>query len=398
MPEVLLYILLLLFLGILFFIGLIKRKAYAFFILFYFATFSVVSNLIFAIGTNMAERFMFLPSVGFSTLCAIGLYAMVNKSLKKGNSITDALRIPTAILGVLVVLYSAKTVVRNFAWYNDFTLFTTDIDNSPNSAKLNNAVSGVLQDSANRVTNLLVRKTMVQKALGHSITATNLHPSYSNAWLLRGNANVIMGGVKKQEGINTSNTAAKGTLFNEALQHYDEGILSYNEVLFWRKDHPDVKRNLGVVYRDRGSLLGQYLQQIDPSIASIEKALSYSKVDFESFRLLGIAYGIKGMQLAASGRVQEATNSHYTAIKNLEKALKINPNAVPILYNMEIAYRKLNIPEKIIEYNNRWKAIDPTYDPTNGNAQNDPVTTPKSTISNSTQDPVNIYVPGKKNK
>lgn len=398
MPEVLLSILLHLFLGIMLFIGLIKRKAFAFFILFYFATFSVVSNLIFAIGTNMAERFMFLPSVGFSTLCAMGLYFMVNKSLTKGNSIADALRIPTAILGVLVVLYSAKTVVRNFAWYNDFTLFTTDIDNSPNSAKLNNAVSGVLQDSANRVTNLMVRKTMVQKALGHSITATQLHPSYNNAWLLRGNANVILGGVKKQEGINTPNAAAKGTLFQEALKHYDEGIKSYNEVLFWRKDHPDVKRNLGVAYRDRGSLLGQYLQQIDPSIASIEKALSYSKKDFESFRLLGIAYGIKGMQLQASGRVQEAINSHYTAIKNLEKALEISPNAVPILYNMEIAYRKLNIPEKIIEYNSRWKAIDPTYDPTNGNQPTEPVTTPSNTVTNSAQDPMNLTVPSKKNK
>ena len=205
---------------------------------------------------------------------------------------------------------------------------------------------------------------MVQKALGHSITATSLHPSYHSAWLLRGNANVILGGVKKQEGTINTNAAAKNTFFNEALQHYNEGIKSYNEVLRWRPDHPDVSRNMSVAYRDRGNLLGQHLQQIDPSIASIEKALTYSKKDFESFRLLGIAYGIKGMQLESTGRLQDAANSHYKAISYLEKALEISPNAVPILYNMEIAYRKLNIPEKINEYNSRWKAIDPTYDPT----------------------------------
>lgn len=398
MPEVLLSFLFHLFLGVMLLIGLLRRKAFAFFILFYFATFSVVSNLIFAIGTNMAERFMFLPSVGFSALCAIGLYAMVNNALKKGKNRSDALRIPTAILGVVVCLYSVKTVVRNFAWYDDFTLFTTDIDNSPHSAKLNNAVSGVLQDSANRVTNLLVRKTMVQRALGHSVTATQLHPVYNNAWLLRGNANVILGGVKKQEAINTTNAAAKGTLFKEALQHYDEGIKSYNEVLRWRPDHPDVSRNMGVVYRDRGNLLGQHLQQIDPSIASIEKALTYSKKDFESFRLLGIAYGIKGMQLESMGRLQEAANSHYTAISNLEKALEINPNAVPILYNMEIAYRKLNIPEKINEYNSRWKAIDPTYDPTNSNKTGGEAPVQQNTVTNSVQNPVNINIPNKKNK
>lgn len=363
MPQVLLSILLHLALGILLVIGTFKRKAYAFFILFYLATFSVVSNLIFPIGSNMAERFMFLPSVGFSALCAMGLYELVNRALLKEKSLADALRIPTAILGIVLFLYSAKTIVRNFAWYDDYTLFVTDIENSPHSAKLNNAVSGVLQDSANRVTNFMQRKTMLEKALGHSITATNLHPTYNNAWLLRGNANVMLGGIRKQEGLNNANAQAKKTLFEEALKYYDAGIQAYNEVLRLRPEHPDVRRNLGVVYRDRGNLLGQYLGQIDASIASIEKSLTYSKKDFESFRLLGIAYGIKGIQLQQAGRLQEATNSHYTTIKNLEKALEINPNSVPILYNMEIAYRQLNLPDKVEEYNSRWKTIDPTYDP-----------------------------------
>jgi tetratricopeptide (TPR) repeat protein len=364
MPEVLLSILFHLYLGIILFIGIFRRKTYGFFILFYFATFSVVSNLIFAIGTNMAERFMFLPSVGFSALCAMGLYTLVDKSLSKGKSLADALRIPAVMLGVVVFLYTAKTIARNGAWYSDYTLFTTDIATSPNSAKLNNAVSGVLQDSANRVTNLLVRKSMVEQSLKHSITATQLHPTYNNAWLLRGNANVMLGGVKKQEGAINTNATAKNNLFKSALAYYDEGIKSYNEVIALRPNHPDVKRNLGVVYRDRGNLLGQHLRQIDPSIASIEKALTYSKSDFESFRLLGIAYGVKGMGLQNNGRVQEAVNSHYKAIQYLEKALKLNPNSVPILYNMEIAYRQLNLPEKVEEYNSRWKAIDPSYDPT----------------------------------
>jgi tetratricopeptide (TPR) repeat protein len=363
MPEASLSLLFHLGLVLLLLFGIFKRKAYAFFILFYWATFSVVSNLLFAIGTNMAERFMFLPSVGFSAVCAMGLYGLINSSLARGKSLKDALRVPTVLLGVVVFLYSAKTIARNNAWYDDYTLFMTDIDNSPNSAKLNNAVSGVLQDSANRVTNLMVRKSMVEKALGHSITATQLHPTYNNAWLLRGNANVMLGGVKKLEGMNATNPTAKRAFFDSALKYYNEGIVAYNEVLKWRSDHPDVRRNMGVVYRDRGSLLGQHLQQIEPSIASIEKALTYIKTDFESFRLLGIAYGVRGMGLQGAGRLQEAVNSHYKAISYLEKALEINPNAVPILYNMEIAYRQLNQPEKIEAYNKRWKAIDPTYDP-----------------------------------
>lgn len=361
--KVLLSVLIHLALGLFLLLGTLKRKPYAFFILFYLATFSVVSNLIFPIGSNMAERFMFLPSVGFSALCAMSLYELVRKSLDQEQGFTQALKIPTLIIGVISILYSAKTIVRNFAWYDDYTLFTTDIHHSPHSAKLNNAVSGVLQDKANKTTDQIQRKQLVTEALDKSIIATQLHPTYNNAWLLRGNANVMLGGILEREGANAQDPQTKSNNFKQALAYYDEGIKAYNQVTRLRPDHPDVKRNLGVVFRDRGKLLGQHFQQLDASMASIEKSLTYAKQDFESFRLLGVAYGMKGVQLQQVGRQEEGIASHYKAISYFEKAIAINPNAVPILYNLEIAYRQLGIPDKIQEYNSRWKAIDPNYDP-----------------------------------
>jgi len=130
-----------------------------------------------------------------------------------------------------------------------------------------------------------------------------------------------------------------------------------------RPNHPDVRRNFGVVYRDRGKLLGRRLGRLDESMASIEKSLTFSKKDFESFRLLGVAYGMKGMQLQQAGQNQLGVESHYKAISYFEKSLEMNPKSVPILYNLEIAYRHLGLVEKVNEYNSRWKEIDPTYDP-----------------------------------
>lgn len=363
MAKVMLSVFVHLVMGLLLVLGTLKRKAYAFFILFYLATFSVVSNLIFPIGSNMAERFMFLPSVGFSALCAMGLYELVRRALTKGGSLVDALKPPATVLAIACVLYSAKTVVRNFAWYDDYTLFTTDIHNSPYSAKLNNAVSGVLQDRANKTADRNQRKGLVKEALQKSLIATQLHPTYNNAWLLRGNANVMLGGITEKEGAQNQNAASRTTLFKQALAYYDAGIKAYNEVMRLRPDHPDVKRNFGVVYRDRGKLLGQHLRQLDASMASIEKSLTYSKQDFESFRLLGVAYGMKGMQLQQMGKQTEGVASHYKAISYFEKAVEMSPNSVPILYNLEIAYRHLNQMEKVAEYHNRWKEIDPNYDP-----------------------------------
>ena len=50
--------------------GLKDKKIYSYAILFYFITISIVSNLFILIGTNMAERLVFMPSLGFCILIA----------------------------------------------------------------------------------------------------------------------------------------------------------------------------------------------------------------------------------------------------------------------------------------------------------------------------------------
>jgi tetratricopeptide (TPR) repeat protein len=165
------------------------------------------------------------------------------------------------------------------------------------------------------------------------------------------------------EGGNSTDPNTKQTLFKNALAYFDEGIRAYTEVKRLRPDHPDVARNFSVVYRDRGKLLGQRMGLLKESIASIEKSLEYSKKHFESFRLLGVAYGMTGVQLQQQGRAAEGMQSHYKAINYFEQALEMVPNSVPILFNLEVAYRQLGDVDKINEYHNRWYELDPNYDP-----------------------------------
>lgn len=332
--------------------GILKRQAFAFFLLFYAATFSVVSNLFFPIGTNIAERFLFLPSIGYSGLCALGLYALAVrlKPEVKRMSIANLevgkhLMVPMAILGITTLLYSIKTYSRNFAWKDDYTLFVTDIEVSANSAKLNNAVSGVLQDSALKVKTDLEREPMFTKALQHSYNAISMHPTYNNAWLLYGNVNIHLG-----------NLVQRRNDYLKAEVYYKEAIKAYHEVKRLRPDHPDVERNLGVAYRDQGKLQGQFLRNLDASIQSLEEALKYNTTDFEIYRLVGVAYGIKGMQTGN-------TAMHQKAIENFEKALTLNPNHVALLFNLEVAYKTTGNAAKAQEYHDRWFALNPNYNP-----------------------------------
>ena len=66
-------------LGLYALIRLPKKDPIAFGIIFYIASLSVVSNLVFSVGTNMSERLVFMPSVGFCLVIALLLNKFLNK-------------------------------------------------------------------------------------------------------------------------------------------------------------------------------------------------------------------------------------------------------------------------------------------------------------------------------
>jgi tetratricopeptide (TPR) repeat protein len=332
--------------------ALLERQPIAFAIVFYAATFSVVSNLFFPIGTTMAERFMFLPSLGFSLACALGVYALGQLWQGQKNRIL--------FLGLLLIglLYGAKTLTRNFVWFDDYTLFTTDIAYSPNSAKLNNAVAGVLQDHAATISdsadvNQMEREELYRDAKKHALKAIELHPTYNSAWLLLGNAHVFLGNILEN----------KRNKPDEAIKEYNEAIKAYREVKRPRPDHPDVQRNLTVVYRDKGKLLGQKLGRVAEAVQTLEEGLKENDKDLELLRLAGVANGVAG--------------NHSQALKYFEKGLSLKPDHVALLYNQAVAYRIMaqisaqqgnaaaaaENSRKADEIDAKWKAIDPNYNP-----------------------------------
>jgi len=352
-PKVMLSILIHLAMAAFAFIGLIRRKPYAFALIFYAATFSVVSNLFFAIGTNMAERFMFMPSIGFSLLSGLGLVALAKLTNAKNRDAlhSSAIMVPLVLFVAVTGLYSIKTVTRNFDWKNDYTLFTKDMAVSTTSAKLNNAVSGVLQEQLAKTENDVKKEEILSRALRHSKNAIALHPTYNNAWLLYGNANVMLGNLRDK--VNKLDTA---------LVFYNEAIRAYTEVNRLRPDHADVPVNLTVAYRDKGKLLGQKMGRLPEAIQAFEASNKWAKGrDIEVLRLMGVAYGI--------------SNNHQKAIESFTQALAVLPNNAAVLFNLEVAYQQLaamsvNNPTKqqeymakALEYQQKWKEVDPNYDP-----------------------------------
>lgn len=299
-----------------------KRDLVSYGILFYLITLSIVSNVVFPIGTNMGERFVFMPSVGFCFLIGVLLWRLNEYwSKPKHDKQIPLANFSFIALGLFLLPFSYKTITRNGVWKDNFTLFTTDIEVSKNSAKLRNGVAGVLIEQGIKETNQAKQQQYFQEAIGHLNEAIKIHPTYQNAYLLMGNA-------------------------HNFLRQYETSIAYYEQALKINPNYKDAQQNLAITYRDAGRYYGQELNNPIKSIEFLEKANTLQPNDWETLRLLGIAFGVSGQTTKA--------------IDYLEQANVLSPNNAGILYNLGAAYGSIGAIEKANTYITQAKALDPT--------------------------------------
>lgn len=117
-------------------VGLAWRKVpgVAFALAFTGIAFAPVANLLFPIGTIMAERLMYLPSAGFCLAAAAAFARGMARLQPPGGS---AGRSAAALLGAAVLLaaLSARTLVRLHDWRDDYTIFRAALRTAPDSVR-----------------------------------------------------------------------------------------------------------------------------------------------------------------------------------------------------------------------------------------------------------------------
>ncbi len=105
-----------------------KKDPVSFGILYYIITMTLVSNLFVKIGSSMGERFLYTSSLGF----AIAIGFLIIRALKiKADALRPNLKALYAVSGVILLLFSIKTIARNTDWNNNFTLFESGVITSP---------------------------------------------------------------------------------------------------------------------------------------------------------------------------------------------------------------------------------------------------------------------------
>ena len=106
---------------------------------FSFVNFVPASNLFFPIGTIMADRLLYLPSLGLLACLVLAIYACAPAPKMK--------IVPPVVLGLITAGFAVRTWLRNADWKTDLTIATADVRVSPNSFKLHRLLASSLFES-----------------------------------------------------------------------------------------------------------------------------------------------------------------------------------------------------------------------------------------------------------
>jgi tetratricopeptide (TPR) repeat protein len=323
-------------------------KPLFFFLGFFFVALSPVSNLIIFIGAVMAERFLYLPSVGLAGCVVVAFRALSQRSLKRPG----AMPIAWAALGLVCLAFAARTYARNFDWEDDRSLWSSAVIACPESAAAHYNLGAALSNMPERRLEAIAE---YQAALG-------IRPDFAAAHFNLGSELVKMP-ERLPEAI-AEYQAALRIEPNFAEGHYNlgnalakmpgrlpEAIAEYRVALRIDPDFAEGHYNLG-------NALAKMPGRLPEAIAEYQAALRIQP-DFAAAHT-NIGNALAGMP----GRQPEA-------IAEYRAALRLRPDFAEGHYNLGNALARMPelLPEAIAEYQAALR-IDPDFAPAHFNLGN----------------------------
>lgn len=318
----------------------LRRSVYSLPLGIYFL--SIVPSLAFTLlrGGIFAERFLFVPTLGFLLFGFI----LFKEILKKQNEKTR-LGIRWGLFALLFVPYAWSTVQRNKVWHDNYTLFKTDLATGQNSAQNQRhfAEQSLVKAMAEKDT--LKQKRYLKESMNSFYISVKMHPKFAESYIKMGvihqlylkNADSAIFYYKKCIACEPTSIMRAEAYYNlgTAYQNNKANLVyasyCYNQSLAFSPNY-----ELAIVARDNLKKVGinQILEPIENDLSNYqgEKDANYY------FKL--------GYDQAGKGDFNGAINS-------FNEVLKMNPTSLDALLNLANCYGMLKNYPKSIELNNR---------------------------------------------
>ena len=94
------------------------------------------SNLFFPVGFVIAERVLYAPSMGFCMLIGYGWSILCERRSKK---------LSTFVILTILAAHATKTIIRNYDWLDEYSIFMSGLRVNDRNAKLFNNVGHALE-------------------------------------------------------------------------------------------------------------------------------------------------------------------------------------------------------------------------------------------------------------
>jgi tetratricopeptide (TPR) repeat protein len=305
-------------------------KPFVFFLAFFFVALLPTSNLIIIIGSIMAERFLYLPSVGLAGCLVAAIHALSQRTSVKWRVAPQAAWVA---MGLVCLAFAARTYARNFDWQNERSLWTSTVDVCPSSARPHYNLATVLAQIPGRLPD----------AIAEFEAALRIRPDYAEAHYNLGNALARMPGrmpdaiVEYEAALqNVPNLIEAHYSLGNALSHTPgrlaEAITEYQAAL-------RIQPNYVAAHNNLGTALARTAGRLPDAIVEFEAALRIQPDYADAHNNLGNALA------ETPGRLQDA-------IAEYRAALRIEPNHLRAHINLGDALAQVpgHISEAITEY------------------------------------------------
>jgi len=292
-----------------------KNIYFSFGIFFWLACLLPLSNFIRISGPKdmgfmTAERFLYIPSLGFCIILGVIFGEMLGYFQKiKPQKISVFPKIVSVFLILAIVLsYAGLTFRRNKVWKNNESFFTNTISRAPTAALLYTILGNIYRlekkyDKAEQV---------FQKALEYLAPRDREEPT----WVYNDLAGIYAEQGQFEKALETMKLASRTKIHNSAVEY-----------------------NYGEIYR----AMGDY----EKAIEYYHRSLRIYRDNLNALTKLGLCY-------------QKMAKWEF-ANKAFISALNLDPNNAELLNNIGYDYSKLGEPEKAIHYYNNAIDKNPTY-------------------------------------
>ena len=158
-----------------------RRKPLFFFLAFFFIALVPTANLVILIGSIMAERFAYLPSLGLAGCAVVALHMLAGRLPFKPAASARAASIGLAFVCLGL---AARTYTRNLDWRDELSFWTSTANVSRGSARPHNNLGETLARMPGRLPD----------AIAEFEAALRILPDYADAHYNLGNALAQMPG------------------------------------------------------------------------------------------------------------------------------------------------------------------------------------------------------------